>query len=49
MPNGRYSLHDTHDHLLLGEERFSCAPGPAGWRYVSKTYGPEGRCSAPST
>lgn len=42
MPNGRYSLHDTHDHLLLGEERFSCAPGPAGWRYVSKTYGPGG-------
>ncbi|MER8188253.1 hypothetical protein [Kitasatospora sp. NPDC094015] len=42
MPNGRYSLHDTHDHVLLGEERFSCAPGPAGWRYVSKTYGPDG-------
>ncbi|MFB7477176.1 hypothetical protein [Kitasatospora sp. NPDC056184] len=43
MPNGRYSLHDTHDHVLLGEERFSCAPGPAGWRYVSKTYAPDGR------
>ncbi|WP_441245838.1 hypothetical protein [Kitasatospora sp. McL0602] len=43
MPNGRYSLHDTHDHLPLGEERFSCAPGPAGWRYVSKTYAPDGR------
>ncbi len=43
MPNGRYSLHDVHDHLLLGEERFSCAPGPAGWRYVSKTYAPDGR------
>ncbi|MEU9134022.1 hypothetical protein AB0D08_39105 [Kitasatospora sp. NPDC048540] len=42
MPNGRYSLTDTHDHVLLGEERFSCAPGPAGWRYVSKTYGPDG-------
>ncbi|MDH6130583.1 hypothetical protein [Kitasatospora sp. GP82] len=42
MPNGRYSLHDTHDHVLLGEERFSCAPGPAGWRYVSKTYGSDG-------
>ncbi|WP_327677458.1 hypothetical protein [Kitasatospora sp. NBC_00458] len=42
MPNGRYSLHDTHDHVLLGEERFSCAPGPAGWRYVSKTYAPDG-------
>ncbi|MFF4384980.1 hypothetical protein ACIQI7_37775 [Kitasatospora sp. NPDC092039] len=43
MPNGRYSLHDSHDHLLLGEERFSCAPGAAGWRYVSKTYAPDGR------
>ncbi|MER5642744.1 hypothetical protein ABT095_38130 [Kitasatospora sp. NPDC002227] len=42
MPNGRYSLHDSHDHVLLGEERFSCAPGPAGWRYVSKTYAPDG-------
>ncbi|WP_327067194.1 hypothetical protein OG500_15140 [Kitasatospora sp. NBC_01250] len=42
MPNGRYSLHDPHDHVLLGEERFSCAPGPAGWRYVSKTYAPDG-------
>ncbi|MFJ8628677.1 hypothetical protein ACIRD3_38345 [Kitasatospora sp. NPDC093550] len=43
MPNGRYSLHDPHDHVLLGEERFSCAPGAAGWRYVSKTYAPDGR------
>lgn len=42
MPNGRYSLTDTHDRLPLGEERFSCAPGSAGWRYVSKTYGPDG-------
>ncbi|MDH6110791.1 hypothetical protein P3T36_004365 [Kitasatospora sp. MAP12-15] len=42
MPNGRYSLHDPHDHAPLGEERFSCAPGPAGWRYVSKTYAPDG-------
>ncbi|KQV19742.1 MULTISPECIES: hypothetical protein [unclassified Kitasatospora] len=42
MPNGRYAHHDTHDHLPLGEERFSCAPGPAGWRYVSKTYAPDG-------
>ncbi|MFI9269099.1 hypothetical protein ACIGXM_00015 [Kitasatospora sp. NPDC052896] len=38
MPNGRYSLYDPHDRTPLGEERFSCAPGPAGWRYVSKTY-----------
>ncbi|GAA4851466.1 hypothetical protein [Kitasatospora terrestris] len=42
MPNGRYALHDTHDHTPLGEERFSCAPGAAGWRYVSKTYAPDG-------
>ncbi|AUG77544.1 hypothetical protein CFP65_2725 [Kitasatospora sp. MMS16-BH015] len=42
MPNGRYSLHDSHDRLPIGEERFSCAPGPAGWRYVSKTYAPDG-------
>ncbi|GAA1069242.1 hypothetical protein GCM10009665_76380 [Kitasatospora nipponensis] len=42
MPNGRYSLHDPHDRTPLGEERFSCAPGPAGWRYVSKTYAPDG-------
>ncbi|WP_431678877.1 hypothetical protein [Kitasatospora sp. KL5] len=47
MPNGRYSLHtDTgpagHGPVLVGEERFSCAPGPAGWRYVSKTYAPDG-------
>ncbi|MFJ6623516.1 hypothetical protein ACIQOW_38855 [Kitasatospora sp. NPDC091335] len=43
MPNGRYSLSDPHDHVQLGEERFSCAPGAAGWRYVSKTYAPDGR------
>ncbi|MFJ8044598.1 hypothetical protein ACIRBX_29255 [Kitasatospora sp. NPDC096147] len=42
MPNGRYSLTDPHDGTPLGEERFSCAPGPAGWRYVSKTYAEDG-------
>ncbi|GAA1955812.1 hypothetical protein [Kitasatospora viridis] len=42
MPNGRYSLHDPHHGTLLGEERFSCAPGPAGWRYVAKSYAPDG-------
>jgi hypothetical protein len=42
MPNGRYSLHDPHDQTLLGEERFSCAPGPAGWRYVAKRYALDG-------
>ncbi|MFD7643379.1 hypothetical protein ACFV4P_22305 [Kitasatospora sp. NPDC059795] len=42
MPNGRYSLHDPHDGTPLGEERFQCAPGPAGWRYVAKSYRPDG-------
>ncbi|MBC2879215.1 MULTISPECIES: hypothetical protein [Streptomyces] len=37
MPRGRYSLHDPHDHTPLGEERFQCATGPSGWRYVSTT------------
>ncbi|MFE7843391.1 hypothetical protein ACFU53_47275 [Streptomyces sp. NPDC057474] len=36
MPRGRYSLHDPHDHTLLAEEHFHCAPGPSGWRYVSQ-------------
>jgi hypothetical protein len=38
MPSGRYSLYDSHDETPLGEERFSCAPGPAGWRYTSQTF-----------
>ncbi|WP_326596979.1 hypothetical protein [Streptomyces sp. NBC_01803] len=42
MPRGRYSLHDPHDGTPLGEERFHCAPGPSGWRYVSQTFGPAG-------
>ncbi|MER6605195.1 hypothetical protein ABT282_04540 [Streptomyces sp. NPDC000927] len=42
MPRGRYSLHDLHDHTLLGEEHFQCAPGPSGWRYVSRTTAPSG-------
>ncbi|MCB5183540.1 hypothetical protein [Streptomyces antimicrobicus] len=42
MPRGRYSLHDPHDHTPLGEEHFSCAPGPSGWRYVSRLTGPDG-------
>ena len=42
MPRGRYSLHDLHDHTPLGEEHFSCAPGPSGWRYVSRTTAPSG-------
>ncbi|MEV6162984.1 hypothetical protein AB0L71_13845 [Streptomyces sp. NPDC052052] len=42
MPRGRYSLHDLHDHTLLGEEHFQCAPGPSGWRYVSTITAPSG-------
>ncbi|MEV6804296.1 hypothetical protein ACH4L5_13020 [Streptomyces sp. NPDC017405] len=42
MPRGRYSLHDPHDHTPLAEEHFQCAPGPSGWRYVSRLTGPSG-------
>ncbi|MFD7923610.1 hypothetical protein ACFV3R_30910 [Streptomyces sp. NPDC059740] len=42
MPRGRYSLHDPHDHTPLGEERFHCATGPSGWRYVSQITDPAG-------
>ncbi|MGW2850101.1 hypothetical protein [Streptomyces sp. NPDC001274] len=42
MPRGRYSLHDLHDHSPLGDEHFHCAPGPSGWRYLSRTTAPSG-------
>ncbi|MFI9467407.1 hypothetical protein ACIHBQ_08035 [Streptomyces sp. NPDC052492] len=42
MPRGRYSLHDPHDHTLLAEEHFQCAPGTSGWRYVSQLTAPDG-------
>ncbi|MEI5528203.1 hypothetical protein WB401_04615 [Streptomyces brasiliscabiei] len=42
MPRGRYSLYDPHDHTLLAEEHFHCAPGPSGWRYVSQLTAPSG-------
>ncbi|GGX74490.1 hypothetical protein [Streptomyces fructofermentans] len=42
MPRGRYSLHDPHDHTPLADERFHCAPGPSGWRYVSQLTPPSG-------
>jgi hypothetical protein len=42
MPSGRYSFHDPEDGMLLGEERFQCAPGPSGWRYVSRSAAPGG-------
>ncbi|MFD8253772.1 hypothetical protein [Streptomyces werraensis] len=42
MPRGRYSLHDPHDHTPLADEHFQCAPGPSGWRYVSRLTAPDG-------
>ncbi|MFE6780094.1 hypothetical protein [Streptomyces sp. NPDC057702] len=42
MPRGRYALHDPHDHTPLGVERFHCAPGHSGWRYVSQVTTPSG-------
>ncbi|MEV5190869.1 hypothetical protein [Streptomyces werraensis] len=42
MPRGRYSLHDPHDHTPLANEHFQCAPGPSGWRYVSRLTAPDG-------
>lgn len=35
MPGGVYSFYDPHDGTASGGERFSCAPGPVGWRYVA--------------
>jgi hypothetical protein len=43
MPSGRYTLHDPHDDTPLGDEHFQCAPGPSGWRYVSRTTTPAGQ------
>ena len=34
MPSGTYLLHGEHGDPDV-VERFSCAPGPAGWRYVA--------------
>lgn len=45
MPRGRYSLHDPHDGTPLAEEHFQCAPGPSGWRYVSRLTTPVGEPS----
>lgn len=41
MPKGLYSHHDPHSHALTGFERFSCAPGPSGWRYVAALLAPD--------
>ena len=42
MPKGLYSLRD-HDGAVVAYERFSCAPGPAGWRYHAQVLGQDGR------
>ncbi|RMI30235.1 hypothetical protein [Streptomyces triticirhizae] len=42
MPQGRYSISDPEDGTPLGEERFRCAPGPAGWRYTGELTAPDG-------
>ena len=34
MPTGTYVLHGEHGDPDV-VERFSCAPGPAGWRYTA--------------
>jgi hypothetical protein len=39
VPRGTYH-HLDPGGSLAGVEVFSCAPGPAGWRYVSQTYLP---------
>ena len=46
MPSGLYSHHDPHDGTLVAYERFSCAPGPSGWRYVAEVLGPDAATAA---
>lgn len=42
VPRGLYSLRD-HDGTVIAYERFSCAPGPAGWRYHAQVLAADGR------
>jgi hypothetical protein len=42
VPRGLYRLRDQ-DGTVVGYERFSCAPGPAGWRYNARVLAPDGR------
>jgi hypothetical protein len=42
MPKGLYVHRDPADGTLLAYERFSCAPGPVGWRYVARLLTPDG-------
>lgn len=42
MPSGLYLRRDPESDDLLGQERFQCGPGPAGWRFVSRLTAPGG-------
>lgn len=42
MPKGLYAHFDPYEGELVALERFSCAPGPAGWRYVSEVLSGDG-------
>jgi hypothetical protein len=44
VPRGLYSVRD-HDGAVVAYERFSCAPGPAGWRYTAEVLAPDERTS----
>jgi len=43
VPKGLYSLRDRGNGTVLAYERFSCAAGPAGWRYAAEVLAPDGR------
>jgi hypothetical protein len=45
VPSGLYSHSDPADGTVLGYERFSCAPGPSGWRYTSDVLAEDGATS----
>jgi hypothetical protein len=40
VPTGEYLLTDPHDGTPLAVERFRCARGPVGWRYVATRHLP---------
>jgi hypothetical protein len=42
VPRGTYVHVDSFDGTPLSQERFSCAPGPQGWRYVAEVLDAEG-------
>jgi hypothetical protein len=42
VPRGLYSRRDP-DGTVVAYERFSCAPGPVGWRYNAQVLAPDGR------